>query len=269
MNNLKVVENVEGFIPVYETDTGEKVVSGRELHQGLGVQRDFTDWIKQQLNSVDATEKDFSLLKGKTSEVGGRPSVEYILKLEIAKEICLVAGASPRANEILKQKSKAYRKYLIQFEEKYKNQTLNLTEKQMLQLQILNGDEMERIGALKEYGKILTQPLLNTIEEQKPKVDWFDSFLNSKGLYTSTQVAKVLHISSAKKLNTILNEEKIIYRQGKSWLPYVSTDKSWYKLIVGSSENYSYSQLKFTPKGIYEISKILDVNLKEEDVQSV
>ena len=43
MNNLKVVENVEGFIPVYETDTGEKVVSGRELHQGLGVQRDFTD----------------------------------------------------------------------------------------------------------------------------------------------------------------------------------------------------------------------------------
>lgn len=120
MNNLKVVENVEGFIPVYETDTGEKVVSGRELHQGLGVQRDFTDWIKQQLSSVDATEKDFSLLKGKTSEVGGRPTVEYILKLEITKEICLVAGASPRANEILKQKSKAYRKYLIQFEENIK-----------------------------------------------------------------------------------------------------------------------------------------------------
>lgn len=107
------------------------------------------------------------------------------------------------------------------------------------------------------------------IEEMTPRVNWFDKFMSSEGLYTSTQVAKVLHISSAKKLNTILNEEKIIYRQGKSWLPYVSTDKSWYKLIVGSSENYSYSQLKFTPKGIYEISKILDVNLKEEDVQSV
>lgn len=268
MNNLKVVENVEGFIPVYETNTGEKVVSGRELHQGLGVQRDFTDWIKQQLNSVDAGEKDYFRFPFKRE--GNNATVyEYILKLEIAKEICLVAGASPRANETLKQKSKAYRKYLIQFEEKYKNQTLNLTEKQMLQLQILNGDEMERIGALKEYGKILTQPLLNTIEEQKPRVNWFDKFMSSEGLYTSTQVAKVLHISSAKKLNTILNEEKIIYKQGGSWLPYVSTDKSWYKLIVGSSENHSYSQLKFTPKGIYEISKILDVNLKEEDVQSV
>lgn len=107
------------------------------------------------------------------------------------------------------------------------------------------------------------------IEEMTPRVNWFDKFMSSEGLYTSTQVAKVLHIPSAKKLNTILNEEKIIYRQGKSWLPYVSTDKSWYKLIVGSSENHSYSQLKFTPKGIYEISKILDVSLKEEDVQSV
>lgn len=108
------------------------------------------------------------------------------------------------------------------------------------------------------------------IEEMTPRVNWFDKFMSSEGLYSSTQVAKVLHISSAKKLNTILNEKKIIYKQGnKVWLPYVSTDKSWYKLIVGSSENYSYSQLKFTPKGIYEISKILDVNLKEEDVQSV
>lgn len=107
------------------------------------------------------------------------------------------------------------------------------------------------------------------IEEMTPRVNWFDKFMSSEGLYTSTQVAKVLHISSAKKLNTILNEEKIIYKQGVNWLPYVSTDKSWYKLIVGSSENHSYSQLKFTPKGIYEISKILDVSLKEEDVQSV
>lgn len=107
------------------------------------------------------------------------------------------------------------------------------------------------------------------IEEMTPRVNWFDKFMNSEGLYTSTQVAKVLHISSARKLNTTLNEEKIIYKQGKNWLPYVSTDKSWYKLIVGNNENHSYSQLKFTPKGVYEISKILDINIEEEDIQSV
>lgn len=268
MNNLKVIENVEEFIPIYETDTGEKVVSGRELHQGLGVQKDFTDWIKQQLNSVDATEKDYFRFPFKRE--GNNATIhEYILKLEIAKEICLVAGASPRANETLKQKSKAYRKYLIQFEEKYKNQTSNLTEKQMIQLQILNGNELERVTALKEYEKMLTQPLLNTIEEQKPKVDWFNSFLNSEGSYNSTQVAKLFKLSSAQKLNKLLNENKIIYRKGKHWLPYADVDESWYKLVVGNSNEHSYSQLKFTPKGIYEISKILKMNFTKEDLKEL
>ena len=107
------------------------------------------------------------------------------------------------------------------------------------------------------------------ISELQPKADWFTDFMSKEGSYTSTQVAKLFNLSSAKRLNKLLYENQIIYRQGRNWLPYVSIDKSWYKLIVGSNENYSYSQLKFTPKGIYEISKILDVNLKEEDVQSV
>ncbi len=268
MNNLIVVENVKEFIPIYETDTGEKVVNGRELHQGLGVKKDFTDWIKQQLNSVDATEKDYFRFPFKRE--GNNATVhEYILKLEIAKEICLVAGASPRANETLKQKSKAYRKYLIQFEEKYKNQISNLTDRQMIQLQILNGNELERVTALKEYEKLLTQPLLNTIEEQKPKVDWFNSFLNSEGSYNSTQVAKLFKLSSAQKLNKLLNENKIIYKKGKNWLPYANIDESWYNLVVGNSNEHSYSQLKFTSKGVYEISKILEIKLTEEDLKEL
>lgn len=120
VQNLTVVENVEEFIPIHETDTGEKVVSGDELYEGLGVssKTQMSDWIKSQLEKVDATNKDFFVLKREST--GGRPSIDYILKLEIAKEICLIAGASPRANDLLRQKSKAYRKYLIQFEERYK-----------------------------------------------------------------------------------------------------------------------------------------------------
>ena len=174
MNNLiqtlTIVENVEEFIPIYKTDKGEKVVKGRELHQGLCVKKDFTNWIKNQLEIVAAVENtDFFRFAFKV-EGNNATLHEYILKLEIAKEICLVAGASSRANEVLKQKSKSYRKYLIQFEEKYKNQAPQLTEKQMLQLQILNGDEVERIGALKQYEGLITKPLLETIEIQKPKV---------------------------------------------------------------------------------------------------
>ncbi|HBG7257746.1 antA/AntB antirepressor family protein [Clostridioides difficile] len=133
MNDLKLIEN-EGLIKVYTTDEDIKVVDGRELWEGLEVEKDFSDWIKSNLENVDAVEGiDFSTLKGKTSEQGGRPSIEYILNLEIAKEICLVAGASPRANKELKRNSKNYRKYLIEVEEKYKASN-NLTKTQLNQI---------------------------------------------------------------------------------------------------------------------------------------
>lgn len=165
MNNLKIIDNnVEEFIPIYETDTGEKVVNGRELHEGLGVQRDFTDWIKQQLNSVDATEKDYFCFPFKR-EGNNATLYEYILKLEIAKEICLVAGASPRANKYLKDKSKDYRRYLIQFEERYK-QVPQLTKKQELQLKVINGNEGERLIALGEYTDYIEDQARKPLEEK-------------------------------------------------------------------------------------------------------
>lgn len=107
------------------------------------------------------------------------------------------------------------------------------------------------------------------IKQIQPKADWFDEFMNSEGSYNSTQVAKLFKLSSAQKLNKLLNENKIIYKKGKSWLPYADVNKSWYKLIVGNSNEHSYSQLKYTSKGIYEISKLLKINFTEEDLKEL
>ncbi|HGT0129174.1 antA/AntB antirepressor family protein [Clostridioides difficile] len=130
MNDLKLIEN-EGIIKVYTTDEDIKVVDGRELWEGLGVKQDFSDWIKTNLKSVDAIEnKDYFTIPFKRER---QILIEYTLKLEIAKEICLVAGASPRANKELKRNSKNYRKYLIAVEEKYKASN-NLTKTQLNQI---------------------------------------------------------------------------------------------------------------------------------------
>ncbi|EIJ0739867.1 TPA: antA/AntB antirepressor family protein [Clostridioides difficile] len=130
MDDLKLIEN-EGIIKVYITDEDIKVVDGRELWEGLGVKQDFSDWIKTNLKSVDAIEnKDYFTIPFKRER---QILIEYTLKLEIAKEICLVAGASPRANKELKRNSKNYRKYLIAVEEKYKASN-NLTKTQLNQI---------------------------------------------------------------------------------------------------------------------------------------
>lgn len=140
--NIKKVDLIdfEELIPIYETDKGEKVVVGRELHESLGVKAQFTDWIESNLNNVDAVENsDYEVFQFKMKNSnGGRPSNEYTLKLDIAKEICMIAGANPRAGEELKRKSKQYRKYFIEIEKRYKQQKqLSPMEQLRLQYQVI------------------------------------------------------------------------------------------------------------------------------------
>ena len=112
------------LIKIQTNENGVQCVSARELYEGLKVQKDFSDWIKNQLENVDAVEgKDFSTLKGKTSEIGGRPSTEYILTTDIAKEICMVVGVAPRTNAETKELSKQFRRYFIEAEKKLKEIT--------------------------------------------------------------------------------------------------------------------------------------------------
>ena len=93
------------------------------MYEVLKVQQDYSDWIKKQLGNVDAVENDdFTLLKGKTSKSGGRPGVEYILTVDIAKEICMGVGVAPRTNEETRRLSKQVRKYFIECEKVAKQQ---------------------------------------------------------------------------------------------------------------------------------------------------
>ena len=136
------------LIKVTTNNEGKQLVSARELYKGLKVQKDFSDWIKNQLENVDAVEgKDFSTLKGKTSEIGGRPSIEYALTIEIAKEICMVVGIAPRTNEETRKLSKEYRKYLIKVEEEYRelkeNPYKNLSKE--LQAIFIHDEKIQKI----------------------------------------------------------------------------------------------------------------------------
>lgn len=110
--NLKTLEN--NLVPVYETGTGEKVVYGTELYLCIGSKRQYTDWIKDRFSECDAIEnEDFESFSQK-NEKGGRPKTEYIIKLDTAKEMAML-----ERNE----KGKQVRRYFIQVEKKYKEQT--------------------------------------------------------------------------------------------------------------------------------------------------
>ena len=113
MNDLRVIENE--LVPVYVTSTGEKVVYGTELYAKLKPGTVFADWIKRRISECDAVEdRDFEVFRKKEkNSKGGRPALEYIMKLDIAKEMAMLEH-----NETGKQ----VRRYFIRVEEKYKEE---------------------------------------------------------------------------------------------------------------------------------------------------
>lgn len=117
------------LIKVTTNEEGKQLVSGRELHEVLKVEKAFSTWIQTQLENIDAIEgEDFIPLKEEST--GGRPSVEYILTLDTAKEICMVVGVAPRTNAETKALSKKVRKYFIECEKQLKNNKPQLTQEQ-------------------------------------------------------------------------------------------------------------------------------------------
>ena len=116
MNNLQIIENK--LIPVYKTDQGEKVVDARELHDFLDVKTRFRTWIKRRINQYGFEEEmDFSTYLSES--LGGRPSKEYILTLDMGKELGMVEE---------NDQGRQIRKYFIEVEKRVKKTITNISD---------------------------------------------------------------------------------------------------------------------------------------------
>lgn len=100
------------MVSVYESDSSEKIVDARDLHGFLNVGTRFNDWISRQIEKYGFVEgEDFYSFLSKTSERGGRPTTDYILKLDMAKELAMVEN---------NEQGRKIRKYFIEVEKRFR-----------------------------------------------------------------------------------------------------------------------------------------------------
>jgi phage antirepressor YoqD-like protein/phage regulator Rha-like protein len=261
-------------IPVIEGGFGEgkKVILAKTIAEIHEMRTDKVNALIR--DNIDEFENGVDILDLKT-----KPCQGYVLENNLftkaqwgnAKNIYLLSEQGYMALVMLMRTEKA-KEIRKQLRKEYfaMREIINSNEqlKAKLLLDIYNGGQ-EGIVASKELAKLEKKPLLEKIEKDKPKVNYFDDFMNSNGLYTSTQVAKLFKFKSAQQFNKTLNENRIIFKQGKSWLPYSEVDKTWFKVIVGEKEGHNYSNLKITPKGIMALSKILEIEINKTDLQQL
>lgn len=115
---MKVIE--KSIVPIYEkncvdgSNFHEQVVNARELWKALQVGRDFSHWVKDRLEAIDAVEnQDYCLLVKNSEQTGrgGSNKIDYILTMDTAKEMAML-----ERNDM----GKMIRRYFIEAEKRYR-----------------------------------------------------------------------------------------------------------------------------------------------------
>ena len=155
------------LIPLTEND-GVSAVMGRDLHKFLEVGKDYSTWFKDMAEYGFVAGQDFSPISGNTSPAGGRPRIEHIVSLDMAKEISMIQRTD---------KGKQARQYFIECEKRANQTPAAMTRLELLQLAMES--EKERL-ALETKNQELT-----------PKAEAYDSFIEATGKYNIGTVAKM------------------------------------------------------------------------------
>lgn len=215
-------QNGGELIPLQDNN-GQKAVNARDLHSFLQVSKDYSTWIKKQVERCDLTELvDYQVFTQKGENLsGGRPSVEYILSLNAAKEISMMSQT---------ERGKQARRYFIACEEKLREvTTAKLPHTYIEALEALVASEKEKaLLTQQSAAKDETIALLgNELKESAPKVRMYDEYISSDGTATTTQIAKE-YGWGAETLNKKLAQLGIHYKQNGQWLLYAKYDDKGY-----------------------------------------
>ena len=208
MNKEIQVFKDQQLIPLRQNENGQVIIDGRELHDFLKVKQDFSDWIKKQLSSVNAEEnKDYCTNPFKRER---QILIEYSLNIDIAKEICMVAGVAPRSNEETKELSKQARRYFIQVDKAW-----NSPEMVMKRALEFANKKVEKL--MLENSSLLEEKRRNT-----PKVIFADAVSTSKSSILVGELSKILKQNGVdiggQRLFAWLRENGyLIKRKGVDW----------------------------------------------------
>lgn len=146
-------------------DKDRITLSARELHEFLEVGTRFNDWFSRMCEYGFVENVDYKvLLKNEYNHSGGRPSTDYQITIDMAKEIAML-----QRNE----KGKEARLYFIQLEKKW------------------NSPEYVMNRAL-EYSRKQVEQLMLENKELKPKALFADAVEASKDSILVGQLAKLI-----------------------------------------------------------------------------
>ena len=211
-------------------DNPEKpVVSGRELHEALGIKTAYKDWFPRMCEYGFKEGIDFCSFLSEST--GGRPATDHMLTIPMAKELCMI-----QRTDI----GRKFRQYFISVEEAWNSPEMVMQRA----LSIAN----ERVKAL----QLSVSQLTVDNQIMQPKAEYFDELVDRRLLTNFRDTAKELHIGQKEFIQFLL-EHKYVYRDRKSklkpYMPYVEDGLFELKEFTNTKTGFTDTQTFITPKG--------------------
>lgn len=183
-------------IKVTVNENHEPIVSGRQLHEALGVKTRYNDWFNRMTEYGFIENQDYLAITQKrvTAQGNSTNQVDHIIKLDMAKEIAMIQRTD---------KGKEVRQYFIQVEKDF-----NSPEKIMARALLMADKKVHKLEA--------------QIEADRPKVLFADAVSASKSSCLIGELAKILKqngidIGQNKLFQWLRSNGYLISRRGESW----------------------------------------------------
>ena len=203
---------------IIKIDSDNKV-SGRELHDWLEVRRDFTNWIKQMIGYGFNEHIDYEVYaKNGENPSGGRPSVDYRITIDMAKEICMIQRTD---------KGKQARQYFIECERRLKLASIPHDS-------YMISDPVQRAKKWIEEEQE-RQRLASSVKELTPKAEFFDAVADSTDLMAMGEAAKTLKRVGRNTLFKLLKKHKVLDSENIPYQRYC--DAGYFKVIESTYGN--------------------------------
>lgn len=213
-------------------DSDRITLSARELHEFLEIETPFKKWFLRMTEYGFNQNFDYREVMDKNVQnpKGGRPSTDYEITLDMAKEIAMIQRS---------EKGKQIRQYFLELERKWNspeavmNRALEYSRKQVQAL-LQTNEKLELENKMKDQ----------QLNELKPKVVFADAVATSHTSILVGELAKIL------KQNGIEMGQKRLF----AWL----REKGY--LIKRQGTDYNMPTQKAMDLGLFEIKEGSYVN---------
>lgn len=217
-------------------DSERPTVLGRELHDMLGVDSNYTTWFNRMCEYGFTEGNDFLPILEKSS--GGRPAVNHQLTIPMAKEICMLQRT---------ERGKECRQYFIKIEEQWNSPDAIMQRA----LQIANA-RVEKLRGENIALQAANSDLTVKNQIMQPKADYFDELVDRNLLTNFRDTAKQLGVKQNTFVKFLL-DRKYLYRDKhgnlKPYAAHATNGLFEVRESVNEKTGWAGTQTLVTPKG--------------------